>query len=59
MELNDSFTHRLSGPGQSASQYPDEYVAELTTERVWMLLRREKSLVGIGNRSATSWSLNQ
>jgi hypothetical protein len=59
MELNDSFTHRLSGPGQSASQYPEEYAAELTTERIWMLLRRGKSLVDIGNRSATSWSLSQ
>ena len=59
MEWNVSFRHRLSDPGQSASQYPDEYAAELTPERVWMFLRSEKSLAGIGNRSATPRSLSQ
>jgi hypothetical protein len=33
--------------------HPDEYAAEMTPERVWMLLRTGESLAGIGNRRET------
>jgi hypothetical protein len=59
MELNVRFRHRLSDPGQRVSKYPDEYAAELTPDRVWRLLRRQKSVAGIGNRSATTRSPSQ